>query len=234
MDGVAGGAGDRGDDAGSAGLWRLRHDHPWLVAAFPGPRRVLSWSLTRPGFVAADRIAWREVRDADLPPDLDARLWLEGELAAAGLADAVAMMTSRPLIHRRTAVAEAEGARAACLATVGLSNAERAGERRGAAARAGTINLLVALDRPLTDAALLEALALAASARALAVREAEGRASGTGTDCIAVAAPPGPDPAPYAGMHTALGEAVGRAVFAAVDAGARAWLAERAAGRLGA
>lgn len=234
MDGLAVGAGDRHDPTGAAGFWRLRHDHPWLVAAFPEPRRVLSWSLTRPGFVTASQVAWREVRNADLPPDLDARLWLEGELGAAGLGDAVAMMTSRPLIHRRTALAEAEGARAACLATVGLSNAERAGERRRPAAQAGTINILAALDRPLTDAALIEALALAASARTLAVREAEGRASGTGTDCIAVAAPTGPDPALYAGMHTALGEALGRAVFAAVDAGARAWLADRDAGRLGA
>lgn len=234
MDGLAVGAGDRDDAAGPAGLWRLRHDHPWLVAAFPEPRRVLSWSLTRPGFVTARAVVWREVRNADLPPDLDARAWLGRDLAAAGLADAVAMMTSRPLVHRRSALAEAGGARAACLATVGLSNAERAGERRRPAARAGTINLLVALDLPLSDAALIEALALAASARTLAVREAEGRASGTGTDCIAVAAPVGPDPAPYAGMHTDVGEALGRAVFAAVDAGARAWLADRDAGRLGA
>jgi adenosylcobinamide amidohydrolase len=234
MDGLAVGAGDRDDAAGPAGLWRLRHDHAWLVLDFPAPRRVLSWSLTRPGFVTTSRVVWREVRDADLPPDLDARLWLEGELAAAGLGDPVTMMTSRPLVHRRSAMAETEGARAACLATVGLSNAERAGERRRPAARTGTINILVAVDAPLADAALVEALALAASARTLAVREGEGRVSGTGTDCIAVAAPLGPDPAPYAGMHTPVGEALGGAVFRAVEAGVRAWLADRDAGRLGA
>lgn len=229
MDDLVVGAGD-GEDAG--GLWRLRHEHPWLVASFHEPRRILSWSLMRPGFVVAARVVWLEVRNDDLPPDLDERSWLDAKLAAAGLSDAVTMMTSRPLVHRRTAFAAAEGDRAACLATVGLSNAERAGERRGAPAFAGTINLLVALTRPLSDGALIEALALAASARTLAVREAEGRVSGTGTDCIAVAAPIGPEPARYAGMHTATGEALGRAVFAAVDAGARAWLADRDAGRL--
>jgi adenosylcobinamide amidohydrolase len=229
MDGIAAGPGDW-EDAG--GLWRLRHEHPWLVASFPEPLRILSWSLTRPGFVVAGRVVWREVRNDDLPPDLDPKSWLDAKLLAAGLSDAVTMMTSRPLVHRRMAVSAVEGDRAACLATVGLSNAERAGERRGAAAPAGTINMLVALNRPLTDAALIEALALAASARTLAVREAEGRVSGTGTDCIAVAAPIGPEPARYAGMHTATGEALGRAVFAAVDAGARAWLADRDSGRL--
>ncbi|MEO1272728.1 MAG: adenosylcobinamide amidohydrolase, partial [Myxococcota bacterium] len=48
--------------------------------------------------------------------------------------------------------------------------------------------------------------------------------TGTGTDCIVLAAPPGH--AVYAGLHTAVGEAVGRAVYDAVAAGVRGWMAE--------
>ncbi|MGR3481375.1 hypothetical protein [Salipiger marinus] len=43
---------------------------------------MLSWALNRPGYVRARRILWREVRNADLPPDLDVRAWLAAELDA--------------------------------------------------------------------------------------------------------------------------------------------------------
>ena len=48
-----------------------------------------------------------------------------------------------------------------------------------------------------------------------------GTATGTGTDCVAVAAPSGANP--YAGLHTATGEAIGRAVYTAVHSGALEW-----------
>ncbi|HRO11147.1 adenosylcobinamide amidohydrolase, partial [Amaricoccus sp.] len=73
-----------------------------------------------------------------------------------------------------------------------------------------------------------EALSVAAEARPAAVIDAApdrpgGRITGTGTDCILVAAPPG-DGA-FAGLHTPLGEAIGRAVYAAVRRGADDWWA---------
>ncbi|MEO1532896.1 MAG: adenosylcobinamide amidohydrolase, partial [Pseudomonadota bacterium] len=61
---------------------------PWLVADLGRPHRVLSWALNRPGFVTAQRIAWREVRNADLPEDLDAAAWFAAEIEAAGHTDA--------------------------------------------------------------------------------------------------------------------------------------------------
>ncbi len=45
-----------------------------------------------------------------------------------------------------------------------------------------------------------------------------GLATGTGSDCIAIAAPPGQ--AAFAGLHTEIGEALGRVVYDAVAAGA--------------
>ena len=48
-----------------------------------------------------------------------------------------------------------------------------------------------------------------------------GIATGTGTDCVAVAARAGDNA--YAGLHTEIGEAVGRATYDAVLAGATEW-----------
>lgn len=204
-------------------------DPPWLVADLGRPLRTLGWTLNRPGFATASRVAWREVRNADLGPDLDVAAWLAGELAARGLADAPTMLTSRTLARHVVARAEVAGAVADCIATVGLSNGERVGARavpgRGLW---GTINLAVRLSAPLADGALVEALGIAAEARTAAVIDASpdrpgGRITGTGTDCIVVAAPPG-DGA-YAGLHTPAGEALGRAVYDAVRAGADDWWA---------
>ncbi|TDK41217.1 adenosylcobinamide amidohydrolase [Antarcticimicrobium luteum] len=207
---------------------RVTLDRPWLELDLGDEVRVLSWSLTRPGFVSAQRIVWREVRNADLPEDLDVLAWYRGELAARGAGDAVAMLTSRDLDAFETAEAQVEGVRAFCLATVGLSNAERVGTRMDRSGKDwGTINIALHLDLPLSDAALLELLSIAAQARTAAVMEAghhlpTGLATGTGTDCIAVAAPPGD--APFAGLHTPQGEAAGRAVHDAVRKGAEFWM----------
>lgn len=205
-------------------------DRPWLVADLGAPRRILSFAPWRPGFQTAARIVWREVRNADLTPGFDAESWYAAELAAAGQADAVGMLTSRDVGKHDLVVTEVEGLRAACLATVGLGNAERIGARLGRVLMDwGTINIAVLIEAPLSDAALLEAFSLAAEARTAAVLSVglstpEGLATGTGTDCITVAADPGN--IAYAGKHTAIGEAVGRAVFAAVQAGAARWMAE--------
>ncbi len=203
---------------------------PWLVSDLGGPHRVLSWAPARPGFVTAARIVWREVRNADLPEGLDAHAWFAADLEAAGHGDAVGLLTSRALARFVATSAAADGVRARCIATVGLSNAERVGTRRPAVAAIGTINLAVAVSLPLSDPALIEALSIAAEARTAAVIAhgpalPAGRATGTGTDCIAVAAPPGE--ARHAGLHTAVGEALGRAVLDAVARGTQDWMQEQ-------
>ncbi len=207
---------------------KLTLARPWLELRLPAPRRVLSWSLTRPGLVTADLILWREVRNADLPEDLDVTAWLRRELAARGRAGAVAMLTSRDLDAFEMTEATAEGVTAHCVATVGLSNAERVGTRLDRSGKDwGTINIAVILSAPLSEAAQVEALSIAAQARTAAVidtgyRLETGIATGTGTDCIALAAPEGRTP--FAGMHTAVGEAVGRAVYDAVRRGGQVWV----------
>lgn len=208
---------------------RVRLDRPWLIADLGRPRRVLSFAPHRGGIVTAARILWREVRNADLTPELDVTGWFSGEMARIGEAGAVGLLTSRDIGRHFQASAEVDGLRASALATVGLGNAERVGARRRAAAGYGTINIAVVIEAGLTDAALLEAMTIACEARTAAVMEAglhvgAGLATGTGTDCIAIAADAGA--LAYAGLHTALGEAVGHAVHTAVSAGAEDWMQE--------
>ena len=75
----------------------LVHDAPWLLARFAAPQRMLSWALNRPGFQTADRVAWLEIRNADLPPETDPLAYFADRLAAAGLERAVGLLTSRDL-----------------------------------------------------------------------------------------------------------------------------------------
>lgn len=208
---------------------------PHLVANFPAPQRMLSWSLTKPGFQAARRVAWREVRNADLPASEDPCVSLERLMGDADLADAVLLVTSRDITRYHLAQAVADGETATCLATVGLSNGERVGERcREPVWRPGTVNTLLHVGRPLSDAAFIETVSIVAEARTAAIIDARiERAgvlvTGSGTDCIVVAAPTGEDAARFAGLHTAIGEAVGAAVYRAVAEGVAVWRRDFAA-----
>lgn len=210
----------------------------FLVARLPGPHDVLSWAVVGGGRRRAQVVAWHQVVNRELGPDTDPRALLRGRLADAGIPHAVGLLTSASLAGYTDVERECDGVAVRCVATVGLGNALRAGDPPGigstiaAAARVGTINLLVRVSAPLAEEALAEALALAAEARALAVLEAGVRslrsglpATGTGTDCIVVAAPApsGGKRLAYAGKHTAVGHGVGAAVEEAVRTGIEAW-----------
>jgi len=203
-----------------------------LAVRFSAQQAVLSWSLTRPGFTTADAVAWLQVSDADLGVDVDPARLLRDRMAEAGYGEAVHMMTSRDVGKHHQAQFESGRASAFCLATVGLANCGRVGERSLQRARAGTINLLAQVDRPLDEAGLLEALSIATEARTAAVMDLDWRkdgkqATGTGTDCIAIACPVSPRRETYAGLHTDIGAAIGGAVYAAVRAGGLEWIAEK-------
>ncbi|MGR3617997.1 MAG: adenosylcobinamide amidohydrolase [Roseovarius sp.] len=206
-----------------------RLDPPWLCLDLPHEMPVLSWAVNRPGLVRARRILWREVRNADLPEHLDVIQWLDAQLAARGARDAVCFLTSCDIARFTEATASADGIRARAVATVGLSNAESVGTRRPLTTHGwGTINVAVEIDAALTEAARLEALSIATQARTAAIMAAKiplptGLATGTGTDCIAIAAPDGTTR--YAGLHTGVGEAVGRAVHDAIARGVALWQA---------
>jgi adenosylcobinamide amidohydrolase len=206
-----------------------------LICRLAERHRVLSWAIAGGGFGAASAVVWCHVTAADLQPPVDAAALLQERLAGAGLPDAVGLLTSRRLEAYVDVTKTHEDLSARCVATVGLSNALRAGDAPGPHSGFGTINLLCVLSRPLTDEAMIEALAIAAEAKTVAVLECgvESRvsklaASGTGTDCIVIAAPLSGDPLPYTGKHTAAGCVIGGAVEEAVRRGTVAWKEARA------
>ena len=201
---------------------------PWMEFDLGTEMQVLSWAMLRPGFTRARRILWREVRNADLTPEFDVATWLSAELAARDADDAVTFLTSRDIRRYTEQTAQVGGTVAHAVATTGLSNAERVGHRLDrAGADWGTINVALRIDAAMTEAALLEAMSIAVQARTAAVMDAglalpTGVATGTGTDCVAVASHGGDRP--YAGLHTEIGEAAGRAVYEAVSRGAQDWM----------
>lgn len=206
----------------------VRLARPWLVFDLEAEMQVLSWAVNRPGFTTARQIVWREVRNADLPPELDVLEWFKAELAAQDLSNSIAFLTSRDVSCYTHSTVRAGATYAQCVATVGLSNAERVGHRMDRAGQDwGTINIAVQLGSALSQTGLIEALSIATQARTAAVIEvglalSSGVATGTGTDCIAIAAPSGTQD--YAGLHTDLGEAVGAAVYRATLQGAQEWM----------
>lgn len=116
---------------------------------------------------------------------------------------------------------------ACSVTTVGVGHALcAAGNRPRTVPTVGTINLLVVVDEPLTDAGLVNALqtAVEAKAQALALARvmaanAEGYATGTATDSVCVACPPGAR-SPFAGPVTRVGAELALAVLEVVRSGA--------------
>jgi len=208
----------------------------FLIVDLGGPHRLASWAIVGGGLVEGRTVAWCQVDDDELAPPVDPRSFLEARLREADVPTAVGLMTGTSLDHYVEVTKACGSSTVRCLVTVGLENALRAGDLPDERAHPGTINLLCRLPKPVSDEALLEALALASEARTLAVLEAgirsrrSGRpATGTGTDCIVVAAPLGPVTEVYAGKHTELGHLIGAAVAEAVERGVRGWLARHGA-----
>ncbi len=212
----------------------LERREKMVIAHLGRPHRVLSSAIHGGGLTKAQDVVWTHFHNTELPIGADPLTLLAARLSEAGLTDAVAMMTSRDLAHVHTAAATSEGIRAEAVATVGLSNALRVGDPPGFAPL-GTINLLVRISVPLTEAALIEAICIVTEARTAAVSSASwpsrrtgAPATGTGTDCIVVAAPLEGEPLPWCGKHTAAGSALGQAALSVIGDGVRTWVAQRA------
>jgi len=205
----------------------------WLIAGFAEPWNIVSWAVANGGWQRVQQVAWLYLRLHEIAEVQDIEGWMRGEMHREELAGAVGFMTSRRALEWVETEAVEADARAWAVGTVGLSNRLRAGD--GVSVReCGTINLLVCCSQALTVEAALEASCLVSEAKALAMVESGERsvqsglaASGTGTDCIAVAWPVHGERLRYAGKHTAVGSAMGRAAFDLVAEGIRVWRAEQ-------
>ena len=149
------------------------------------------------------------------------------ELAAGVDGDCVGLMTAVPMKQLVTSHESEDGIWVECYATVGVTNAVRAGEPpRYAAGQGndpapGTINLILITNACLAASAHVGAVQVATESKTGVLRDHAvlswtGRpgATGTGTDAVVVAcAMRGKAPwTPYAGTHTVIGSMIGRVI----------------------
>jgi iron complex transport system ATP-binding protein len=142
-----------------------------------------------------------------------------------GLMTAVAM--KRLVIGRE----EREGIWVECFATVGVTNAVRAGEwppeeSPRQTSQPGTINLILITNAVLSNSALVGAVQVATESKTGVLRDCHVRswtgetgATGTGTDAVVVASGLQGVKLAYSGTHTRLGAMIGRVVSACVKQG---------------
>ncbi|RBQ20150.1 adenosylcobinamide amidohydrolase [Spongiactinospora rosea] len=198
---------------------------------------------------------WRMISSAVLGGGIGPREWvLNAQVVAgysrmdpaehlAGLGPAagagVGMMTAAK-VERYTLAADG-GVRA--LATVGLrvptwaaapegaKDPELAPIRSDGAIVPGTINIVVAVPVPMTDAALVNAVMTVTEAKTQALAEVGFPGTGTASDAVCVAVPIGSDAGepgePFGGPRSTWGARVARAVHAAVRRGAEEWTGGR-------
>lgn len=208
-----------------------------LVIRLGGRKRVLSSASHGGGLGFASHILNHQVEanghirghyrtPARYLRNLASRLGLRGET--------VGLMTAVPMTQLVRARATAQGLCVECFATVGVTNAVRAGEWPGRwtqskkSARPGTINLVVITNASLSVAAMVGAVQVVTEAKTGVLRDhriqstgTRSLATGTGTDVVVIACASrgqGP-PHQYGGTHTIIGALIGRAVTKCVSGG---------------
>lgn len=172
--------------------------------------------------------------EVDLPPAQSLQQYAHALGCTLPLAG---MMTAASMNSLRVAQHHAGTDTVACIVTAGIQNARRAGDRADEQLRPGTINILLASNRPFTAAAAIEALLLATEAKTAAcydlgiVSPVSGLpATGTGTDSICLLSAVSSETMladehmEYCGKHTRLGEWIGATTYDAVSRSLQACL----------
>jgi adenosylcobinamide hydrolase len=190
-----------------------------VVWRAPQPVRVASTSVVGGGI--GERRWFLNVQvDADYPA-VDPVGDLLRMAAALGLhGDGVGMLTAKDVGD--VVLAEDAGVEVAATVGLGWPTWAAAPDEPVGVPTPGTVNILVVVPVPLSDAALVNAVATATEAKVQALLEAGVEATGTASDAICVAcAVDGPAPEQYGGPRSTWGARIARAVHRAVLDGAR-------------
>ncbi len=203
---------------------RYARDEAWNALLFDAPRPVLSSAPVNGGDVIADRVVNLCVDGPDVVAACDDPAGTFAAIAGAQgwQGTTIGLMTGVAAGNAGVAH-EAQGdVEWLVLATVGFSNAHRAGGPAVAASGPGTINVVAVTSQALTGAARAEALGLVAETKASVLSDhgivaaGGGTATGTGTDAVAVVGAPGAEDTPYTGYHTLSGRCLAAAVIGAM------------------
>lgn len=219
-----------------------------LVINLEGRKRVLSSAPQGGGLTLASYVLNHQVEASPSATGdqsktfADPAHFLRKVAARFGIrARTVGLMTTVPMTQLIMARAASDGLWVECFATVGVTNAVRAGEwppqgsqgnRQG---KPGTINLMLITNGSLSHAAMVGVVQVATEAKTGALRDhavPSGRggiaATGTGTDAVVIACQlrgQGPSHI-YSGTHTIIGALVGQVVTDCITRGlakAKAW-----------
>ncbi len=211
-----------------------------LVIDLGGKRRVLSSAPQGGGLTVASYILNHQVESNPIT-NRNPRSHGDPALALRRLAvrlgvkqGTVGLMTAVPMKQLVTARVSSGVVWVECFATVGVTNAVRAGERpepdgsRSKSAGPGTINLIVVTNACLSSAAMVGAVQVVTESKTGVLRDhavpswtGQPGATGTGTDAVVIACRlrgEGPWHA-YSGTHTMIGALIGQVVTQCVTRG---------------
>ncbi len=221
---------------------------PTLVIDLEGRKRVLSSAPQGGGLREASYVLNHQV---DAHPSMsgqpsptfrDPARCLRELASRMGIrAPIVGLMTAVPMTQVVTARIASDGLWVECFATVGVTNAVRAGEwplidrAEDKPGQPGTINLILITNGSLSQAAMVGAVQVATEAKSGVLHDhnvlscqSGVAATGTGTDAVVIACSfRGQGPLHvYSGTHTVLGALLGQVVTDCVTRGlakAKAW-----------
>lgn len=219
---------------------KIRSDeYQVAIVRLESPHACLSWAPWNGGMktnisIVVNRTLGSHDEYPDKPQGLSE--WVRQDLMRLGLEPrtCVGLLTAVPQKALRAANQRdaATGLTVDVLCTLGLGNALAPGDRTlyneelgSMRHEPGTINIILMLNRCLTECAFHELMSIVTQAKCAALLE-HGRKSrisgniclGTGTDCIAILAPQhGRTRLKYAGLHTKLAEVTAKAVIDSVN-----------------
>jgi adenosylcobinamide amidohydrolase len=204
-----------------------------LIVRFPQTLACLSWAPWNGGETSASAVANCQVDlhgggTTDTLAE-DFRGWLSAVCLVPE--DTIGLMTAAKVgAYQDCFVSSSGGAWVHVVGTVGLSNARSVLDDADVVSGhrcepAGTVNVIITTNALPAVSGRTQAIHIAASAKAAAFRDtgiisrkSDRPADLTGTDCLVVAAS-GEVEEDHCGLHTVLGEMIGRAVYTVVSKG---------------
>jgi len=195
---------------------------------FHRPQQILSSAVLNGGAVISQDLLNLRVDKCAYDTALTPQQTIEAHLQQLNMpSNSIGMMTAASMKSLSHQQANHGSLEVHCIVTVGLSNARQIGETADAQQEAGTINLWLYINQPLSKAAQVEAAMMVTEAKTAAMYENQIKstknsqlATGTGTDSLAIISPVNSDDSPlhsYCGKHTILGELIGKSCLKALQ-----------------
>ncbi|NRB41289.1 MAG: adenosylcobinamide amidohydrolase [Pseudomonadales bacterium] len=211
----------------------LFRDASCFHLSFQRPQIGLSSAILNGGLVQVNHLLNLKV-EASADVTEAAEITLFKKATSLGInKNCIGMMTAASMNSVRVAQVHSGDVLFTLCVSCGLGNARRVGDKADVAEfqsqhteKQGTINLVLMVNKPLSPAAMVEAISMISEAKSAVLQQLSVKspisgliATGTGTDCSVVICPEKNDTdteIAYLGKHLHLGQQLGRLVMAAI------------------